>query len=154
MILTPLSVLANHLWQSTLFAGLMMLVSLAVRKNRASTRHWLWVAASVKFLIPFSWLIALGGQFQWHNPVCSRREGHSICCASGNDSTICNSSHSTAARAGAGVSESNRGSAASGLGMRVCSRCLLLGGGVVENPGCCSAVRAAGCPPSDSAHLI
>jgi uncharacterized protein (TIGR03435 family) len=67
MIPTPLSVLANHLWQSTLFAGLMMLLSLAVRKNRASTRHWLWVAASVKFLIPFSWLIALGSQLQWQN---------------------------------------------------------------------------------------
>jgi len=68
MIPTPLSLLANHLWQSSLFAGLMTLLTLVMRKNRASARHWLWVAASVKFLIPCSWLIALGGQFQWHNP--------------------------------------------------------------------------------------
>src|SRR5215468_1750779 len=81
-------------------------------------------------------------------------EGHSICCTSRNDSTICSSNHSTAARTGAGASEPNRRSAASGLVMRVCGRCLLLGGGVVESPGCCSPVRAAGCRPSDSAHVI
>lgn len=65
MIPTPLSVLANHLWQSTLFAGLTMLLTLIVRRNRASARYWLWLAASVKFLIPFSLLINLGSQFQW-----------------------------------------------------------------------------------------
>src|SRR5215475_76851 len=68
MIPAPLSLLANHLWQSSLFAGLMMLLTLVMRKNRASARHWLWVAASVKFLIPFSWLITLGSQFHWQHP--------------------------------------------------------------------------------------
>jgi uncharacterized protein (TIGR03435 family) len=70
--------LANHLWQSSLFAGLMMLLTLVMRKNRASARHWLWVAASVKFLIPFSWLIALGSQLQWHNPPAAAKATASV----------------------------------------------------------------------------
>jgi len=28
-------------------------------------RYWLWTAASVKFLLPFSWLVTLGSQFEW-----------------------------------------------------------------------------------------
>jgi hypothetical protein len=51
--------MANHLWQSTLFvaAGLLALV---LRRNRANVRHWIWLAASVKFLVPFSLLAGLG----------------------------------------------------------------------------------------------
>jgi bla regulator protein blaR1 len=52
---------ANHLWQSTLFAGLAALLALALRKNYARVRYQLWLAASLKFLIPFSLLIRLGG---------------------------------------------------------------------------------------------
>jgi bla regulator protein BlaR1 len=55
------SPIANHLWQSTLFAGVVGLLTLALRKNRARVRHGLWLAASCKFLIPLSVLIALGG---------------------------------------------------------------------------------------------
>jgi bla regulator protein blaR1 len=51
---------ANHLWQSTLFAGLAALAALALRKNQARVRYQLWLAASLKFLIPFSLLIGLG----------------------------------------------------------------------------------------------
>src|SRR5579863_3407246 len=57
--------LVNHLWQSTLFAGLMGLLTLVLRKNRAAVRHGLWLAASVKFLVPFSLLIGLGSQVAW-----------------------------------------------------------------------------------------
>jgi bla regulator protein BlaR1 len=53
---------ADHLWQSTLFAGGAGLLTLALRTNRARIRHWLWLTASCKFLIPLSILIALGGQ--------------------------------------------------------------------------------------------
>src|ERR1700722_6416270 len=53
---------ADHLWQSTLFAGVVGLLTLALRSNRARIRHWLWLTASCKFLIPLSILIALGGQ--------------------------------------------------------------------------------------------
>jgi bla regulator protein blaR1 len=53
-------VLVNHLWQSTLFVGVIWLLTLLLRKNEARVRYWLWLAASVKFLIPFSLLISLG----------------------------------------------------------------------------------------------
>src|SRR5262245_35105126 len=58
--------LANHLWQSTLFAAVAGLLTLALRKNRAQTRYWLWLTASVKFLIPFSLLVDVGGHFGRH----------------------------------------------------------------------------------------
>jgi bla regulator protein blaR1 len=41
-----------HLWQSTLFAGLAAVLSLAFRKQRAGIRYWIWLAASLKFLSP------------------------------------------------------------------------------------------------------
>src|SRR5580658_10177564 len=65
MIPESLSPIANHLWQSTLFAGPAWLLTLALRKNSARVRHWVWVAASLKFLIPFSVLIALGSHLPW-----------------------------------------------------------------------------------------
>lgn len=52
--------LTNHLWQSTVFAVAVALLTLAFRKNRAQVRYWLWLGASLKFLIPFSLLIGLG----------------------------------------------------------------------------------------------
>ena len=64
MIPTYLMPLANHLWQSTLFAVTVALLSVALRKHAASVRYWLWLAASVKFLIPLSWLIDLGSRVQ------------------------------------------------------------------------------------------
>ena len=54
--------LANHLWQSTLFAIVAAVFTLALRKNQASLRHHLWLAASLKFLIPFSLLVSLGSR--------------------------------------------------------------------------------------------
>ena len=57
--------LANHLWQSTLFAFAVGLLALLLRRNRAAVRHSLWLAASIKFLIPFSLLIGLGNHIQW-----------------------------------------------------------------------------------------
>nr|HEV7953023.1 TIGR03435 family protein [Candidatus Acidoferrales bacterium] len=67
MTLTDLSPLANHLWQSTLFAIAAWLLALVLRKNRASVRYWIWFAASVKFLIPFSLLVSIGNRFAWHS---------------------------------------------------------------------------------------
>src|SRR5215469_15584345 len=52
--------LANHLWQSTVFAGAMWALALILRQNRAAVRYWLWLAASVKFLLPFSLLVSTG----------------------------------------------------------------------------------------------
>ena len=57
--------LANHLWQSTLFVGVVWLLTLAFRENRAAVRHRLWLAASVKFLLPFSLFTSVGSYFAW-----------------------------------------------------------------------------------------
>lgn len=65
MNLAPLLPFANHLWQSTLMAGVAGLLTVGLRKNRARVRHWVWVAASCKFLIPLSVLMALGNQIEW-----------------------------------------------------------------------------------------
>jgi len=62
--MTP-EALANHLWQSTIFAAAAALLTLILRKQHARTRYWLWQAASVKFLIPFSLLVAVGNQLTW-----------------------------------------------------------------------------------------
>jgi bla regulator protein BlaR1 len=56
-------VLANHLWQSTLFLALIAAVVSCFTKNSARIRFGLWLAASAKFLIPFSLLAALGTHF-------------------------------------------------------------------------------------------
>jgi len=68
MIPEYLSLLANHLWQSTIVAGLAALLALTLRKNPARFRYWLWFSASLKFLIPFSMLVSIGHQFDWRTP--------------------------------------------------------------------------------------
>src|SRR5688500_10316848 len=55
----------NHLWQSTLFAGVIGVLAFALRNNRARLRYGLWLAASVKFLVPFATLAAVGGLLEW-----------------------------------------------------------------------------------------
>jgi uncharacterized protein (TIGR03435 family) len=57
--------LGDHLWQSTLFAVDAGLLTLALRQNHARARYWLWLTASIKFLIPFSLLIGLGSGLAW-----------------------------------------------------------------------------------------
>lgn len=52
--------LVNHLWQSTVVVGIAWLLALALRKNQARVRYWVWMAASAKFLLPFSLLMAAG----------------------------------------------------------------------------------------------
>jgi bla regulator protein blaR1 len=67
--------LANHLWQSTVVVLTAWLLTLLLRSNQARTRYWVWMIASVKFLVPFSVLIA-AGEFlqtavatQFHQPA-------------------------------------------------------------------------------------
>jgi len=78
MIPESLFPIANHLWQSTLFACAAWLLTLALRKNPAQVRHWVWVAASLKFLVPFSLLIALGSHVQWRAAQASPQASVSI----------------------------------------------------------------------------
>ena len=68
-------VLGNHLWQSTLFAITAGLLTLVLRKNRARGRYWLWLTASVKFLIPFSLLVGIGSHLAWSRDPAGTRAG-------------------------------------------------------------------------------
>ena len=52
--------LVNHLWQSTGVTLIAWLFALVLRRNQARMRYWVWMIASVKFLIPFSLLVAAG----------------------------------------------------------------------------------------------
>jgi bla regulator protein blaR1 len=60
MITTTSIAILNHLWQSSLFAAAVWALTLLLRRNAARPRYWLWLAASVKFLIPFSILVIAG----------------------------------------------------------------------------------------------
>ncbi len=59
--------IANHLWQSTLFAAAVFLVTLLLLRNTARIRSALWLAASIKFLLPFSLLICIGDLLPGHH---------------------------------------------------------------------------------------
>src|SRR5688572_618520 len=52
--------IVNHLWQSTLIAAAIAALAAMLREDGAHARYWLWWAASVKFLVPFSLLSMLG----------------------------------------------------------------------------------------------
>jgi uncharacterized protein (TIGR03435 family) len=64
--MTPayVSQLENHLWQSTLCAAIVGVLTLLLTRNRAQVRYWLWLSASLKFAIPFSLLIAFGSHVE------------------------------------------------------------------------------------------
>ena len=50
----------NHLWQSTAFAAAAFLLALTLKATHARARHWVWLGASIKFLVPFALLAHLG----------------------------------------------------------------------------------------------
>jgi uncharacterized protein (TIGR03435 family) len=58
--------LLSHLLQSTIFAGVAWPLALALRRNRAQVRYWIFFTASVKFLIPFAALVGLGALVPRH----------------------------------------------------------------------------------------
>ena len=55
------SSIVNHLWQSSCFALLAGLLAFILRRNSPKVRYWVWLGASLKFLIPFALLVSLGG---------------------------------------------------------------------------------------------
>src|SRR5262245_47603340 len=71
MTISSLGPLADHLWQSTLVAAVVAALALALKRNRAQVRHALWLAASLKFLLPFAALVALGQQIEWPQGMAS-----------------------------------------------------------------------------------
>jgi bla regulator protein blaR1 len=54
------SSIVNHLWQSSCFALLAGLLAFLLRRNSPKVRYWVWLGASLKFLIPFALLVSLG----------------------------------------------------------------------------------------------
>ena len=57
-----ISAVANHLWQSTVVIFAAWLLVFALRNNQARIRYWIWLLASLKFLLPFSLLIEAGSR--------------------------------------------------------------------------------------------
>ena len=57
-----LSNLGNHLLQSTLCVAVLWILTLVLKSNRAATRYWLWLTASLKFLVPFSLITTVGNK--------------------------------------------------------------------------------------------
>ncbi len=57
--------LANHLLQSTIFAAVAGMLTLLLRNNHARTRYWVWLTASMKFLVPFSLFVEIGHRLSW-----------------------------------------------------------------------------------------
>ena len=55
-----IAALLDHLWQSTLFCGVVWVVARLCHSNSAALRHGLWLAASLKFLLPFAALYGVG----------------------------------------------------------------------------------------------
>ena len=62
-----MSALITHLWQSTVFAGLAWLLTIALRNYPARIRFSVWMAASIKFLVPFAFLTELGSRWALPN---------------------------------------------------------------------------------------
>ena len=57
--------LVNHLLQSTVFAVVAGILTLLLRDNHARTRYWIWLTASLKFLVPFSIFVEIGHRLNW-----------------------------------------------------------------------------------------
>jgi bla regulator protein blaR1 len=52
--------IADHVLQSSVCAGLAALLALTLSRAPATTRHTIWLLASLKFLLPLSFLVAVG----------------------------------------------------------------------------------------------
>ena len=52
--------LGDHLWQSTLLALAVAMLAFSLKGKQARVRYWLRLAASLKFLVPFSLLVSVG----------------------------------------------------------------------------------------------
>jgi bla regulator protein blaR1 len=72
---TLASAIGNHVWQSTLTAIIAGLLTMLLQKNHARVRYWLWLAASMKFLFPFSLLVSFGRYLSWPGNLTGARTG-------------------------------------------------------------------------------
>src|SRR4029453_10765451 len=53
---------ADHLWQTTIFALVILLASFALRKGPAHWRHYFCLVASAKFILPAALFVYLAQQ--------------------------------------------------------------------------------------------
>jgi beta-lactamase regulating signal transducer with metallopeptidase domain len=53
---------ADHLWQTTLFALVVLMASFALRRSPARSRHNFWLVASAKFLVPAAFFVFFAQQ--------------------------------------------------------------------------------------------
>jgi len=58
--------LLDHIWQSSLIAGVIALSMPLFRRHAAALRYGLWLTASVKFLVPFALLTAAARTLKPH----------------------------------------------------------------------------------------
>jgi uncharacterized protein (TIGR03435 family) len=58
--MTSLHLVSNHLWQSTIVAAGIAALAVVYRRKHAGVRYALWLAASLKFLVPFAAFGAVG----------------------------------------------------------------------------------------------
>ena len=63
-----MNAIAAHLWQSTLFGVAAALLTLMFRASQARVRYWIWLTASLKFLLPFALLTSLGSPIHIRTP--------------------------------------------------------------------------------------
>src|SRR5579872_2704994 len=54
--------IVNHLWQSSGFALFAGMLALMLRGHSPKVRYWVWLSASLKFLVPWVLLVRLGSQ--------------------------------------------------------------------------------------------
>ncbi len=64
--------LGNHLWQSTWIGAIAGALALTMRKHEARVRYAVWLAASLKFLVPFALLVGAGSHFAWPRATLAR----------------------------------------------------------------------------------
>ncbi len=69
--------IANHIWQSTIFALAAGMLALMFRNNSASVRYWIWFAAAMKFLVPLAALTAVANRL----PLPQRPQAAGRCAA-------------------------------------------------------------------------
>lgn len=59
-----IAALVNHLWQSTVVIWIVSALALRLRKNHTHACYWILMAASIKFLPPFSLLMVVGADLK------------------------------------------------------------------------------------------
>ncbi|MEO5925918.1 MAG: M56 family metallopeptidase [Bryobacteraceae bacterium] len=52
--------IVNHVWQSSCAVLFAALLNFALRSNSPKIRYWVWLSASLKFLVPFALLVSMG----------------------------------------------------------------------------------------------